>query len=148
MDSTLLDLFNGKYERGGKTPGTYDCRSLFIEVMHRLGNDIRISDVEHVAVEQVAASLANNEYPYTNADSRVIDREIQSGKWEKLDVPERGCAVCIALDAAKPDLVQHLGVYIGNNKFIHILQDRNVSVTDINDRFFRRKIRGYYRWKP
>jgi cell wall-associated NlpC family hydrolase len=55
--------------------------------------------------------------------------------------------VTIALDHDKPNLVQHLGVYIGEGKFIHIMQKTGVVVTRIDHAFFKRKIRGYYRWK-
>lgn len=147
MDSTLLDLFGAKYERRGSTPNTYDCKSLFVEVMNRYGHPIKTPDIEVLAIEQVLAAEARGEYAYTEIDANMIQSEIASGRWEKIDQPEEGCAVVIALDPAKPNLVQHLGVYIGDNKFIHILKNTGVITTRLDDRFFQRKIRGYYKWK-
>lgn len=147
MDSTLLNLFHSKYERGGKTANTHDCKSLFVEVMNRYGNDVQAPDIETLAVEQVVAAEAKGEYAYTDVDSSIIENELASGKWEKIDEPVEGCAVCIALDPMKPKQVQHLGVYIGDGKFLHILKDMGVVTTRIDDRFFRRKIRGFYKWK-
>jgi len=148
VDSILLDLFKTKYERGAKTPGTHDCKCLFVEVMHRYGNPIKVSDIEVLAVEEVVAAMARKEYPYTDVDAAVIEKELQSGKWKKIEIPVEGCAVVIALDSDKPNLIQHLGVYVGENKFIHILEEQGVITTRIDDRFFRRKIRGFYEWNP
>ncbi len=147
MDSTLLDLFHSKYERGGKSPQTHDCKSLFVEVMNRYGNPVQAPDIEVLAVEQVVAAQAKGEYAYTHIDSAMIKAEIDSGKWEKLETPVEGCAVVIALDPHQPDLIQHLGVYVGDGKFMHILQDMGVLTTRIDDRFWGKKIRGYYKWK-
>jgi cell wall-associated NlpC family hydrolase len=142
----LNDLIGKTYERGGKTPGTYDCRSLFIEVMNRFGHDVQVSDIGHTAVEHIVAAQALKEYAYTETDAKIIEQDLQNGKWQKLDEPEPGCAVCIALDPLKPQRVQHLGVYIGDNKFIHVVENHGVITTKLNDLFFRRKIRGYYKW--
>lgn len=147
MDLTLRDLFGARYERGGKTPGTYDCKSLFVEVQNRFGNAVQTPDIEILAVEQVLAAEARGEYAYTGTDSALIEQELASGKWEQLAVPEEGCAVLIALDLDKPNLVQHLGVCIEDGKFIHILQKMGVVVSRLADPFWRGKIRGYYRWK-
>lgn len=146
MDSTLHNLFGATYERGAKSPETQDCKSLFLEIMNHYGNHITIRDIEILAVEQVAAAQAKGEYPYTQVDSQIVQEHIESGKWQKLNKPEIGCAVCIALDANHPDMVQHVGVYVGDNKFIHIMQKTGVITTPINHLFFRRKIRGFYKW--
>ena len=143
----LKDLIGMPYERGGKTPGTHDCRSLFIEVMNRFDNKVSVPDIEQTAIEDVVAAHARGEYPYSQSDSGIVNRELGSGKWQKLDEPEIGCAVCIALDPYHPDLIQHLGVYIGSNKFIHTLERHGVMTSRVNDLYFRRKIRGYYKWK-
>jgi len=66
----------------------------------------------------------------------------------KIDEPVAGCAVVMAIDPMHPDLIQHIGVYIGEGKFIHILENHGVIVSRINDRFFSKKIRGFYRWNP
>lgn len=143
----LHDLFSAKYERGTGKPGTYDCKSLFVEVMNRFGNNVKTPDIEIYAIEQVLAAEARGEYPYSEADFNIIQEELASGKWEKIDEPVEGCAVLMALDPHKPHVIQHLGVYIGDNKFIHILQDMGVITTKLNDRVFARKIRGFYKWK-
>ena len=127
----LSDLFDAEFKSGGRTGGARDCQGLFIEVMRRFGHDV--SDIE-IASDAVVAVVS------------AIDGEAQNGKWLPIDEPEPGCAVTLALDSNYPAHAQHLGVYLGGGKFIHILQKRGVLVSRIDDRFFRGKIRGYYRW--
>jgi len=116
--------------------------------MNHYGNNIKVSDIEIMAIEQVVAMKARDEYPYTEIDAKIIEKELASGRWLPLSEPEVGCAVVMALDPMHPDLVQHLGVYIGEGKFIHILEDMGVIVSRINDRFFNRKIKGFWKWNP
>ena len=102
-----------------------------LEVMRRYGYNVGDTDVAVYATEVVAAAIAG---------------EIKNGHWLALDAPEPGCAVAMALDTNAPQRVQHLGVYLGGQRFIHILQKRGVLVSRIDDRVFSGKIRGYYRW--
>lgn len=99
--------------------------------MRRYGHEVRDTDVASYATEVVAAAVAG---------------ETISGKWQRIDTPEPGCAVLLALESGTPELCQHLGVYIGCRRFIHILESRGVMISMIDDRFFGPKIRGYYRW--
>lgn len=147
MASTLHDLCKAKYLRGGTDPNIgLDCKSLFVEAMNIYGNKVDVGDIEIYAVEEVMAAMARGECAYTDVDSSMIENELKSGKWEKLDEPIIGCAVIMALDSMKPDKVQHLGVYIGDGRFIHILETTGVIISRTDDRFFRRKIRGFYKW--
>lgn len=147
VDSILHNLCKSKYQRGANEPGVaMDCKSLFVEAMKVFGNDVKVADIEIYAIEQIIAAQARGEYAYTDIDSSMIEDELKSGKWEKLDEPIAGCAVTMALDSMKPELVQHLGVYIGDGKFIHILEDIGVVISRTDDRFFRRKIKGFYKW--
>jgi len=128
----LIQLFKAPFVRGGRNIETgLDCQGLFIELMRYYGHEVKESFVAEYATQEVA---------------QVVEKEIGSGKWLKLNEPEIGCAVGMALDSMFPFLVQHLGIYIGEGKFIHILEKRGVVTNKITDRFFSGKIRGYYRW--
>ena len=147
VDSILHNLSKSKYQRGAYQPGiAMDCRSMFLEVMHHCGNHIVSDDIEECAIEHVIAAQARGEYPYTENDAAIIVREIKTGKWQKIDQPEKGCAVVMALDTFRPNQVQHLGVCIDNIRFIHILEKHGCLISRTDDRFFKNKIRGYYRW--
>lgn len=127
------DLFSAKFVRGGRDVTTgLDCQGLMLEVMNRYGYKVQDKDTASYATEIVASAISD---------------EIANEKWKKIEAPEEGCVVLIALDSMSPDKAQHLGVYIGEGKFIHIMEKRGVSVSRIHDRFFQQKIRGYYRWQ-
>lgn len=132
MDSKLRELFGAKFVDGGRDPKVgLDCYGLFVRSMAVFGNNLPDKSISAYATEIA---------------SKEIGVEIEE-KWEELSQPEVGCAVVMAIDPEHPDLVQHLGVYIGDGKFIHIVEKTGVVLTSITDRFWRRKIRGYYKWK-
>ncbi|MCE5265668.1 MAG: NlpC/P60 family protein [Deltaproteobacteria bacterium] len=128
----MNDLFKARFVRGGRDVRTgLDCQGLFLEVMRRYGHDVTDRDVAAYATFIVAAA---------------INSELASGKWQRIDAPEEGCAVGLALDPENPAMAQHLGVCIGRDRFIHIMETHGVKVSAVEDRFFRDKIRGFYRW--
>ena len=130
-DVDLVDFFGAQFRSGGRGNGLFDCQGLFLEVMRRYGHDVQERDTAEYATEVVAALIAGEE---------------KSGKWQRISQPEEGCAVTLALDPDAPEKAQHLGVYVGDGRFIHILKNRAVTASRIDDRFFCCKIRGYYRW--
>jgi cell wall-associated NlpC family hydrolase len=72
--------------------------------------------------------------------------EIRSGRWQKLDEPIPGCIVIMSIDPEAFDIVNHLGVYIGNGDFVHTLLKMQSFVSSIHGPYWKNKIRGYYRW--
>ena len=130
-DIDLSDVFSAKFRSGGRGGGALDCQGVMIDVMRRFGIGVTETDVADYAVETVAAA---------------IDGEVRSGRWRQIDEPETGCVVVMAMDPRDPDKAQHVGVYIGDGRFVHILEKTGALTTRIDDRFFKGKIRGYYRW--
>ena len=105
-----------------------------------------------LGLSQIAMSrcgITLPDFSYSCSQALLIDQEIEneriSGRWEKTEILEQGCIVIMALDPDYPDLIQHLGVYIGEGWILHTLSGRNSSLTKTTDRFFGKKIRGYYR---
>jgi cell wall-associated NlpC family hydrolase len=131
VESQLINLYKASYKRGGRGNGFFDCQGLFLEVMRCLGKN-----VEEVCVEEDATKIVD----------KAIKDQLKNGRWLRLSEPEKGCVVTLALDNNDPSLVSHLGVYLGNYQFIHILEKRGVILSRIDDRFFKPKIRGFYRW--
>jgi cell wall-associated NlpC family hydrolase len=133
MDLQLHDLFNAQFVRGGRDAKTgLDCQGLLLKVLERFGISIKGTSISSYATEVV---------------SNVINEEFHTIKWIKIEQPEEGCVIAMALDPMQPDKVQHLGVYIGEGKFIHILEKHGVLTSRISDRFFKGKFRGFYKWK-
>lgn len=133
MDLRFIELFRAKFVRGGRDlEKGVDCQGIFLMAMKLYGYDVLDTDTACYATKVV---------------SNLIDKAVKSDKWEKIEIPEEGCVVVFALDPMYPNLAQHLGVCVGEGKFIHILEKRGVCITRIDDRFFSKKLRGCYKWK-
>ena len=66
--------------------------------------------------------------------------------WQKIEGPEEGAVVAMAIDPETPDAVQHFGICIGGGHFLHTLQKIKSCTMRLDDPFWSRKIRGFYRW--
>lgn len=64
--------------------------------------------------------------------------------WKK--VPELVLFDCILFKNTS-NVVNHIGLYLGENKFIHCYEDASVEVSDITGRFWNRQKYGYFRYK-
>lgn len=131
MYCDVSDLIQIPFKEYGRDKNGMDCQGLFIEVMTRFGNNVGESIPKNFDTKQIG---------------RLILLAIMSGKWKKQEIPEPGDAVVMAIDPMAPNTVQHLGVYLGDAKFIHILKDVKVHVSRIDDRFYSKKIKGFYKW--
>lgn len=45
--------------------------------------------------------------------------------WEAVDAPTEGDLAVLCLDPALPEIVQHVGVYVGNSRMPHTMTKRN-----------------------
>jgi len=129
----VTDLIGKPFHRRGCGPDHYNCWGLVMEVLKRFG-----ASAPDYAVD-AAATLAINETYLSLLDVAVAG----SGPWKILDGPEPGAVVAIRND---PRLVDHMGVCLGNGKFIHIMSSIRVSIERLNDPQWRNKIAGYYRY--
>lgn len=68
-------------------------------------------------------------------------------QWEKIDKPEPGCGIAFAIIPEHPDFINHFAIYIGDGKFIHTLETTGVLLSRVDDKYWKSKIRGFYRWK-
>ena len=93
------DLLTQRYKFG-----VMDCAILAQEVFRRYGMDVPVSDAARLAVEQVHSS---------EDETNVIVNEIER-IWIPIEDPVVPCLVVIFMFN-----VCHVGVFIGENKFIH-----------------------------
>ena len=63
-----------------------------------------------------------------------------------MDVPEPGDLAVMNLDPMAPTMIQHVGVYVGNGRIIHTLKKRESHLVRIDDPYWSKKIKCYYRW--
>jgi cell wall-associated NlpC family hydrolase len=126
----LSGLIGIPFVQNGRDPAKgLDCWGLCREVFRRYGIDVPDFQMACYDAFQIHDAV-ESERPF----------------WIRLDEPEDGCLVLFALDAFAPDIIQHLGVYVGEGKILHTLEKRGSSLIRLNDRFFGKKMRGFYRW--
>lgn len=118
----ISDLINIPFEK-------IQCWGLVRIVQERFGNIVPDYTIPAEASMQIAAAYI-----------------LEFNKWEKLDAPEPGCVIAMAIDPNYPGYIQHFGVCLGNT-FIHTLQKLNSHISPMDHRFFAKKMKGFHRWK-
>lgn len=101
------DLIGKPFSDGGRGPDSYDCFGLVKEVYRRYGIELEDYSISAYACEQI---------------SNEVEKAKHDPRWIKLDAPKVPCVVLLRADAY---FTQHIGIYIGNGKFLHI---RNFGV--------------------
>lgn len=117
-----LDTVSGK--------PTYDCYGLFMAIYREYGIELPDFKISCFATKKIREQF-----------------EEEVGKWEKLETPDAPCAVAMATRIDWPGMVCHFGVYIGHGKFIHTLRDTASFVSTVYDPYWKKQIKGYYKWK-
>jgi cell wall-associated NlpC family hydrolase len=67
-------------------------------------------------------------------------------EWEPVNEPEFGCIIAMNNIRSIPNVVNHIGIYIGNNEILHIKPQMCTIREDIRSSNFL-KIMGYYVFK-
>lgn len=101
MFDMYTDLLDKKYERG-----TMDCVILAQEVFRRHGIDVPVSDAARIAVDSIDSEKGQWNF--------IID--VIESTWKQVLKPEAPCLVAIF----SAGHANHIGVYIGDNRFIHV----------------------------
>ena len=65
--------------------------------------------------------------------------------WDKVDEPEYLDVVAMAHDMARPNLIQHFGLYIGEGRILHTLDKIGSHVSTVQK--LKPFIKGYYKWR-
>jgi hypothetical protein len=120
----IADLIGIPYKPKGRDKNGMDCLGVAIEVLKR--NGITLKDVFYEDTE-----------PETN--KRIMETMEASIPSTKLERPEINCIIEFTV-LGQPS---HIGVYLGNDEFIHASRQFGVVI----DRLYRWKnrVRGYYR---
>ncbi len=83
---------------------------------------------------------------YTSTeDEKVLGAVIAEHKrfnWEEVFIPEQFDVVLFRLKGQP----MHVGVYVGEGRFVHCIQKSGVSVEKVNSIVWRNRIVGYYRY--
>jgi cell wall-associated NlpC family hydrolase len=130
------DLQDAPFVDGGRDPATgLDCWGLFRLAMQRYGHDVPDFKVSAFASNEIGAT---------------VTVELMGGRWNPIEKPYPGCAALMALDPYAPRVIQHFGVYTGENgcKFLHTLEKTGPILSPINQPPWSRVIKGFCEWIP
>lgn len=122
-------LVGTKFKKDGnnKKDG-FDCYNLAIEVFKQYGIE-----------------LPKYLYKFDQRDNKKVGCEIIKHKNEnswikvnKLYIPT------ILLIKNDTKYINHVGIYIGENKFIHAMAGTGVIISNMNDKIWQKRIKEYY----
>lgn len=81
-----------------------------------------------------------------NINSTFVE-QLYNNKWLKLDSPKPPCIVVFGFNPNDPEMVTHVGTYVGDNKIIHTLEGKTSTAISLNHPFFKNKILGFYKYE-
>ena len=126
----MEDLLGIVYKKNGRLPDGLDCYSLVQEVCRRRG--ISLPEYDSPTEDSLIHMMITGEmYKYV----------------EEINQPEPYCFVTFALHGP---YVTHIGIVLDDTRyFLHILEHRNVAKERLDNRYWKQKIIGLYKWnKP
>ena len=77
-------------------------------------------------------------------DFTDIDGFLDEGDWECIPEPKDEDVPLVALMASYPDCIIHAGIFIGNNRVIHTMEQTNSIISRVD--LLKEHIIGYYRY--
>ena len=111
--------------------GKMDCEILSREVFKRLGIEVSDDSLARQAIDRYNSEV----------NSKAMEEGLK--RWEEIEEPENPCLVALSLGV--PGFINHIGVYIGDGKFIHTTRMRGaVTIERIDNPLFRN--RKFYRF--
>lgn len=122
---SFIDLLGKSFVNGGRGPEEYDCYGLATEVFRRFG--IELPDYR-ISCED-----------YSRIDSTI---EEEKSRWIRCERPETPSIVVMRFNSR---LYNHVGVYIGDGKFIHTAKKTGVRIENIGSMYWKHRIEGYYK---
>lgn len=125
----IEDLLGKPYKDGGRGPAFFDCWGLAMEVHKRF--NITLPDFE------ICASMT------TLINDEISLQKTLSDNWLQINEP---LVPCIVVIKTHPVFVQHVGVYVGDGKFIHTSSKTNVCRNKVTDLIWSRRIKGFYKY--
>lgn len=135
----LSDLIiNAKFVDGGRGENNeYDCWGLCLEVFRRCGMEIPDYSV-------VINDLSNPDV-ISAEDKASITKAINEYKISTFKRLNQPCVPCIVvLRYCLGNYYNHIGVYLGFNRFIHIATDRGCVIENLNSPVWRQRVEGFY----
>ncbi|MDD2960280.1 MAG: NlpC/P60 family protein [Lachnospiraceae bacterium] len=117
------DLIGVPFVDGGRGMSGMDCWGLVMECFKRQGIEVRNYHISAMELLQISRQMSEDEI-----------------EWDKLHEPVFGCLVLLKTEPSA--WANHVGIYIGNDKFIHAYPMAGVCISTI--RRWRSHLVGYY----
>jgi cell wall-associated NlpC family hydrolase len=117
------DLIGIPFVDGGRDKNGMDCWGLAKECFKRQGIMVKDYDISAMATAKIDCEL-----------------QVHETIWQKLPAPTLGCLVLINVSCQ--GFANHVGVYVGNTKFIHAYANTGVCLSSIKR--WHSHIKGYY----
>lgn len=133
---TFDDLIGIPFLYGGRDRQGVDCLGLVFLVYEKFGIKIRNYDIVCDALKQV-------EYESHSVDNAIKKYKVQ---WEQIEYPEIPCVITMGGCLRLPNICTHLGIYIIEGKFIHILEGRTSCIVRMDNLLFSKRMSGFYRY--
>ena len=128
----IQDYIGKPFIDGGRGPDNFDCWGL-VKYIYEKEYKIYVEDYFISALDTLRVAE-------TMATEKIL-------KWEKINMPEESDLVTISMDFTRPrGFVNHVGIYLGDGKFIHTRLKTGALIENINDIKWKSRIEGYYRY--
>lgn len=118
------------YKDGGRDLEGLDCWGL-----------VRLVYKEQYGIELPSFSDSYTTAKDTDHLHELISRHRE--QWDKLSSPVEGCVVLLRIFGTDT----HVGVYLGNDMFLHVREGTNVAVENINSPTWKTRVVGYFNYK-
>lgn len=67
--------------------------------------------------------------------------------WIKIDKPEKGCVVAMAMHEDHPKLVTHFALALDEKTILHSVRERGSHKMSIDNMQIKSFIKGFYKWQ-
>lgn len=128
---SVEELVGVPFVDGGRDFRTgLDCWGLVREAYKRV-NRAELPDFKICAFHSAIINL------------QINDQASLRNVWQKIEKPERGCLVLIK---NHPRFINHIGLCVDEQHFIHTLKKLNAVIEPLNHPLWKRRTRGFFRY--
>lgn len=122
------------FKDGGSDTSGADCWGL-VQMVY---SDVFDTDLPHYSISALDVG-------------RVIDAMQEArdqGLWEEVSKGDyqQGDVVALAMHPKYRDFVNHVGIFVGKNSFLHTQEKHGAIISPMNCVIYSRLIKGVYRW--
>ena len=121
------DLIGIPFKDGGRDLNECDCLGLVLLAFKK--HDISLPDYR---ISCFASELVNDQINQARKE------------WKPIGDPVEPCLIVLRTDFYMPDMLSHLGTYIGGDRFLHTMIKRNSCIERLDHPYFRNRIEGFY----